>query len=77
MKKGKEVEKIIKLSGKGRLTESIINSLQNYYGLAIVGNKGQLYPMKKAVASVLHHCTDLPDPEFRHRFCPADTDSWC
>ena len=55
IKNGKEVEKIIKLTGKGKLTESIINSLQNYYGSAIRGNKGQLYPMKKAVAAVLHH----------------------
>ena len=70
-------EKIIKLTGKGKLTESIINSLQNYYGLAIRGNKGQLYPMIKAVAAVLHYCTDFREREFRHRYCPAGTDSWC
>ena len=33
-------KKIIKLSGKGKLTEIVINSMQNFYGLAIRGNIG-------------------------------------
>ena len=43
------------LSGKGCLTETIINSMQNVYGIAIRKNKGQLYSMKKAVGATLWH----------------------
>ena len=65
------------LNGKGRLTEKVINTLQNYYGMAIRHNKGELYAMKKSVAAVLFHCTDYDDKEFRHRFCLRTADSWC
>ena len=37
------------ISGKGKLTEKLINSIQNFYGMAIRSNKGYLYEMKKAV----------------------------
>ena len=35
------------ISGKGKLTEKIINSMQNFYGLAIRQNCESLYLMKK------------------------------
>ena len=76
-KNGKDVEKVIKLSGKGKLTDTAINSMQNYYGLAIRSNKGNIYTMKKAVGAVLYHCTDFGKPELRHRFCPDGPNSWC
>ena len=65
------------LSGKGKLTEKTINSMQNYYGMAIRGNKNDLYAMKKATGAILWHCTDFENSEFRHRFCPEEEDSWC
>jgi len=65
------------LSGKGKLTEKVINTLQNYFGMAIRDNKGDLYQMKKAVGAVLWHCTQFDDEAFRHRFCPRKEDSWC
>jgi hypothetical protein len=37
------------LGGKGRLTESEIEKLQNYYGLAIRRNVNNLEAMKRAV----------------------------
>ena len=37
------------LSGKRKLTEKVINSMQNYYGLAIRNNKNQLFNMKKVL----------------------------
>ena len=43
------------LHGKNRLTESIINSMQNFYGLAIRRNTNSLYAMKKA--TVEQSCT--------------------
>ena len=65
------------LSGRGKLTDKVINSMQNYFGMAIQQNKGQLYPMKKAVGAVLWHCTAFEDETYRHRFCPVGKDSWC
>ena len=51
--------------------------MQNYYGLAIRNNIGNLYAMKKAILSTLFHFTDLPDPFDCHKFCPRDAGSWC
>ena len=33
--------------------------------------------MKKAVGAVLFHCTNIPDEEAWHRFCPSTAESWC
>ena len=65
------------LSGKGKLTEKVINSLQNFYGIAIRQNSGNLYEMNKAVGAILWHCTDMVDIEVRHQFCPKGECSWC
>jgi hypothetical protein len=71
------------LSGKGKLTEKVINSMQNYYGMAIRSNVGKidkgkkLYQMKKSIFAILFHFTDFPNPETRHQFCPRDSTSWC
>ena len=65
------------LSGKGKLTDKTINSMQNYFGLAIRKNQQNLSEMKKAVGAMLWHCTDFQDENFRHRFCPSNEDSWC
>ena len=65
------------LSGRGKLTDKVSNSLQNYYGMAIRQNKGDLYKMKKAVGAVLWHCTAFDDDDFRHRFCPVSENTWC
>lgn len=64
-----------KIAGKGRLTDKVINTLQNYFGMAIRSSK-ELYQMKKAIGAVLWHCTDLPETQ-RHMFCPQSADSWC
>ena len=65
------------ISGKGRLTDKAVNTLQNYYGMAIRQNTGNLYTMKKAVGAVLFHCTNIPDEEAWHRSCPSTAESWC
>ena len=65
------------MSGRGKLTDKVINTLQNYLGMAIRDNKGNLYQMKKAVGAVLWHCTQFADEAFRHRFCPSNENSWC
>ena len=65
------------LHGKGRLTDTIINSMQNFYGLAMRNNVENIYAMKKAVGAILFHCTAFSDPEYRHRMCPRDEKTWC
>ena len=65
------------LSGRGKLTDKVVDSMQNYFGLAIRQNQGDLYGMKKAIGAILWHCTNLKDDQYRHRFCPTGDDSWC
>ena len=45
--------------------------------MAIRQNAGNLYPMKKAVAAVLFHCTMTTDDDEQHKFCPRTATSWC
>ena len=63
------------LGGKGKLTEKTIDSMQNWYGMAIQHNLENLYQMKKAVGAVLWHCTDFSEDS--HRFCPLGINSLC
>jgi hypothetical protein len=44
------------LGGKGKLTDTLIDQLQNYYGIAIRSNVGNLEAMKKAIQANLMHC---------------------
>ena len=74
--KGKKLDDGKGISGRGRLTDVAINTMQNYFGMAIRQNVGALYAMKKAIGAVLYHCSDL-DEDVRHQFCPRAIDSWC
>jgi len=65
------------ISGKGRLTDKAITTLQNYYGMAIRHNTGNLPAMRKAIGAVLYHCSDIKDETVRHQFCPKSDNSWC
>ena len=64
------------IGGTGRLTDSLINSLQNYYGSAIPQGKGNVQEMAKAVKATLLHCNST-DETPRHHLCPAGEKSWC
>ena len=44
------------LGGKGKLTDAMTDRLQNYYGIAIKSNVGDLAQMKKAIHASLFHC---------------------
>ena len=57
------------LPGKGKLTEKVTNSLQNFYGIAIRQNSGNLQETKKAIDAILWHCIDMKDIEVCHQFC--------
>ena len=64
------------ISGRGRLTDSAINKLQNYFGIAIRNNLESVYAMKKCIYASLFHNSSLDD-EKRHQFCPRSKESWC
>ena len=67
------------VGGAQRLTEGMIKRIQNYYGLSIRQNKGNLNEMKKAIIAIQHHIIEDPNKSlsFQHRFCPRGVDSWC
>lgn len=66
-----------KISGRGRLTDKAINTLQNHYGMAIRQNIGNLYAMKKSIIAILHHSSAIEDEDERHKYCPKTNTSWC
>ena len=68
--------KKISLGGKGRLTEALIDSFQNYYGAAIKRNVGNVKQMKTAVLAIYHHSVST-DAKPQHQYCPKGQTSWC
>ena len=64
------------LGGKGKLTDGTIDKLQNYYGIAIRANVGNLAGMKKAIHASLMHCASSESRPL-HDHCPAGSTSWC
>ena len=64
------------VGGKNRLTDNIIDKMQNFYGEAIRGNSGNLESMKNAVWAIFYHMIRSDSPlEEQHKFCPRD--AWC
>jgi hypothetical protein len=65
------------LSGAGRLTIQMIDTLQNFsikIFMAIRQNNGELVPMQRAVLASLYHAAST-DSNPQHCMCP--TNSWC
>ena len=65
------------ISGKGRLTDSTIDKLQNYYGIAIRSNSVYLPAMKSAIHASLFHCTSSADRKLHLQHCSQGANSWC
>ena len=66
------------IGGKGRLTDKMINKLQNYFGIAIRQCTGTtVYELKKAIGAVLFHCSEASDLNTQHSMCPHTSNSWC
>lgn len=64
------------LGGKGRLTDAMIDKLQNYYGIAIRTNCKDIESMKKAIYAAFCHCASSQKDNY-HEHCPNGKDSWC
>ena len=63
-------------NSKGKLTDSLIDKLQNYYGIAIRSNSGNLKGMKNSIHASLFHCASSERRNI-HTHCPDGPDSWC
>lgn len=77
--KGKKLSDGKSVGGKGRLTDKVIDKMQNYYGKAIRGNKGNLERMKTSIKAIQHHMikNDKLTLEEQHQYCPKSADAWC
>ena len=64
------------LGGKKKLTDAMIDRLQNYYGIAIRSNVGDLDGMKKAIHASFFHCASSERRDL-HTHCPPGPSSWC
>ena len=60
--------------GKNRLTDAIIDKLQNYYGLAVRKNAYSLQEMKKSVWALFYHKISTDDSP-HYSLCPKEHDS--
>ena len=65
------------LSGKGKLTNTMIDQLQNYYGMAIRQNKNDLKNMQAAVRAILFHVASSKENNWHYSHCPEGKDTWC
>ena len=65
------------LGGKGRLTDATIDRLQNFVGVAIRRNAGNLKEMKAVVLASLFHVASSKNNSLHFPHCPTDSDSWC
>ena len=56
-----------------------MDSMQNYYGQAIGGNKGNIDGIKEGIKAIQYHMIrqDNLSLEKQHQFCPKGTESWC
>ncbi|GBM80681.1 hypothetical protein AVEN_137208-1 [Araneus ventricosus] len=64
------------ISGKGRLTDNIIDQLSVFYGNAIRQHSNSVKDMRNAVWAIYFHMRST-DNEPLHSFCPAGETSWC
>lgn len=62
------------LGGKGNLTDTMIDRMQNYYGIAIHSKVGNLEGMKKGVLASLFHCACNQSCPL-HIYCPVGPNS--
>ena len=58
------------LGGQGKLTKTIINLLQNYYGIAIRSNAGNLKEMQKVTRATIFHVASSETNNYQSAYCP-------
>ena len=74
--KGNVIDGSKGLGGRRKLTKKLMDTIQNYYGLAIRRNKDDLPAAKQAVQAILLHMSSS-DTNSKHHLCPQGELSWC
>ncbi|MBP1527417.1 MAG: hypothetical protein H9Q66_05815, partial [Spiroplasma ixodetis] len=64
------------IGGKGRLTDAVINKIQQYYGQAIRAHTDNVEDMKRAVWAIYFHLWSSNERPL-HGLCPKGPESWC
>ena len=64
------------MGGKGRLTESMIDSLTVYFGGPIRNFTWDVDGMHRAIWAMFHHSISHDD-QHNHQFSPSGSGSWC
>ena len=82
LKKSRGKEKLADgkpLNGKGRLSDTLIDTLQNYYGMAVregcKAGDDETGIARRIYASLFHRASSDNKPQ--HMFCPPGADSFC
>ena len=65
-----------KQKAKSRLTDSVIDKLQNYFGIALHSKVGNVKEMQSAILASMFHIA-LSEASNYHIYCPKTSDSWC
>ena len=61
---------------KSRLTDSVIDRLQNYFGIALRNNVGDVKKIQDAILASMFHVASSETDNF-HTYCPKTSHSWC
>ena len=67
----------LKASETQGLNDACIDRLQNYYGIAVRSNVGNLANMKKSIYAALMHVASSKENNYHWAYCPAGDNSWC
>ncbi|GFX74941.1 uncharacterized protein LOC101238613 [Trichonephila clavipes] len=64
------------LGEKSKLAYKLIHKIQNYYGIAIRSNVGNLQKMMSSVIAAFSQCVSRKN-NLLHELCPEGSESWC
>ena len=68
--------RVKKKKAKSRLTDSVIDKLQNYFGIALRSKVGNVKEMQDAILASMFHVASSDDCNY-HTYCPTTPDTWC
>ena len=76
--KGKKLSDGKTVGGKNRLTDKVIDRMQNFYGKAIRENKGDLEGMQTTIKAIQNHMIkNNASLDQQHQYCLKYGDTWC
>ena len=70
--------KIVKVKVlKGRITYSVIDTLQNYFGIALRSGYKTVSELRSALLASFFHVSSSEGRDFHTAYCPKSSHSWC